>query len=448
MLSVKPVSSLENSSRIFEELIGVGVLMSLALIFGGLSGQWAFTFLLVFVLYLARNLFYFIHFLNLVRSRALQPNKVPFGVWGDIYEAYFEKVFQDKRRIKRLRSETDQVHHAMNLLPDAHISLTTHFRIEWVNHSAEALLGLRQNDIGQRITNLLRQQEMVEYLDKGDFSQAAEFYASAESIRRLSAKIVPYFDKHFLLIIRDITESHNLVQIRRDFVANASHELRTPLTVLNGYLELMIDSADSLPVVWANPLTQMHQQSIRMQNIINDLLTLSNIEVEETHLDDEVVDVPMMLEKLQDEALQLSGGRHTFHFMIESKAGLLGNAEDLRSVFTNLVSNAIRYTPDDGEIWVRWYQTPQTMVYEVKDTGIGIARENIPRLTERFYRVDTARSRSSGGTGLGLAIVKHILERHQARLSVFSRLQVGSTFRVEFPIALKTRLIQINSTLS
>jgi two-component system phosphate regulon sensor histidine kinase PhoR len=289
---------------------------------------------------------------------------------------------------------------------------------------------------------------MVEYLDKGDFSQAAEFYASAESIRRLSAKIVPYFDKHFLLIIRDITESHNLVQIRRDFVANASHELRTPLTVLNGYLELMIDSADSLPVVWANPLTQMHQQSIRMQNIINDLLTLSNIEVEETHLDDEVVDVPMMLEKLQDEALQLSGGRHTFHFMIESKAGLLGNAEDLRSVFTNLVSNAIRYTPDDGEIWVRWYQTPQTMVYEVKDTGIGIARENIPRLTERFYRVDTARSRSSGGTGLGLAIVKHILERHQARLSVFSRLQVGSTFRVEFPIALKTRLIQINSTLS
>ncbi|WFE68380.1 phosphate regulon sensor histidine kinase PhoR [Thiomicrospira sp. R3] len=437
MLSIKPVSSLESSSRLFEELIGVGTLLSIALIIGGLSGFWALAFLLAFSTYLARNLFYFLHFLNLVRSRALEPSKVPFGVWGDIYDAYFEKVFQDKRRIKRLRIETDQVYNAMNLLPDAHISLNERFQIEWVNHSAENLLGLRRNDVGHKITNLLRQKEMVQYLELKHFDQAIEFYLSAESTRRLSAKMVSYFDKHYLLIIRDITDAHNLAQVRRDFVANASHELRTPLTVLNGYLELMLDSADSLPPVWANPVTQMHQQSLRMQNIINDLLTLSNIEAEDIELESDYVEVASMLQKLELEANQLSGGKHNFHFNIESKDGLLGKSEALRSVFTNLVSNAIRYTPNGGDIWVRWYQTPQTLVFEVKDTGIGIDREHIPRLTERFYRVDNARSRSSGGTGLGLAIVKHILERHHAKLSVYSRLQVGSTFRVEFPIALR-----------
>jgi two-component system phosphate regulon sensor histidine kinase PhoR len=325
----------------------------------------------------------------------------------------------------------------MNLLPDAHISLNEKLQIEWVNHSAEDMLGLRRNDAGHKITNLLRQNEMLQYLERQDFSYAIEFYLSAESTRRLSAKIVPYFDKHYLLIIRDITDAHNLAQVRRDFVANASHELRTPLTVLNGYLELMLDSADSLPVIWANPLTQMHQQSLRMQNIINDLLTLSNIEAEDVELEADYVPVHSMLQKLEAEAQQLSGGKHQFHFNLESKEGLLGKTEALRSVFTNLVSNAIRYTPDGGDIWVRWYQTPQSMVFEVKDTGIGIAREHIPRLTERFYRVDTARSRSSGGTGLGLAIVKHIIERHNAKLAVYSRLQVGSTFRVEFPISLK-----------
>jgi len=437
MLSIKPVSSLEDSSRIVEELIGVGALLSVAMLVGGFTGYWGLAFLVAFGVYLARNLFYFFNFLNLVRSRALEPTNSPFGVWGDIYEAYFEKVFQDKRRIKRLRSETDQVYDAMNLLPDAHISLNEKFQIEWVNHSAEDMLGLRRNDAGHKITNLLRQNEMLQYLERQDFSYAIEFYLSAESTRRLSAKIVPYFDKHYLLIIRDITDAHNLAQVRRDFVANASHELRTPLTVLNGYLELMLDSADSLPVIWANPLTQMHQQSLRMQNIINDLLTLSNIEAEDVELEADYVPVHSMLQKLEAEAQQLSGGKHQFHFNLESKEGLLGKTEALRSVFTNLVSNAIRYTPDGGDIWVRWYQTPQSMVFEVKDTGIGIAREHIPRLTERFYRVDTARSRSSGGTGLGLAIVKHIIERHNAKLAVYSRLQVGSTFRVEFPISLK-----------
>lgn len=436
MLSLKPVLSLEQSTRLFEELVGIASLISLAVLLGLATQLWVLSILLAFTIYIVRNLYYFWCFVSLIRSQEARPIRAPFGIWGEVYEAYFEKLYQDKRHIKRLRSETQQVQQAMDLLPDMHISLTRKFRIEWVNQSAENLLGLRQTDVGQKITNLMRQPEMLSYLESGEFDETVEFYASAESTRRLSAQIVPYFEKHYLLIIRDITDAHNLSQIRRDFVANASHELRTPLTVLNGYLELMLDAPDSIPQVWQAPLNQMHTQSLRMQNIIGDLLTLSSMESDNLNVVAGPVNVRAMLTKLQQDALQLSDGQHEISFSLETDFGLMGMGEPLRSVFTNLVSNAIRYTPKGGRINVRWYKNDKALVYEVKDTGIGIAREHIPRLTERFYRVDTARSRSTGGTGLGLAIVKHILERHRAKLVVLSRLKVGSTFRCEFPLSL------------
>lgn len=436
MLSLKPVLSLEQSTRLFEELVGIASLITLAVILGLTTQFWILSILLAFTIYIIRNLYYFWRFVSLIRSQESRPIRAPFGIWGEVYEAYFEKLYQDKRHIKRLRSETQQVQQAMDLLPDMHISLTRKFRIEWVNQSAEKLLGLRQTDVGQKITNLMRQPEMLTYLESGDFDETVEFYTSAESTRRLSAQIVPYFEKHYLLIIRDITDAHNLSQIRRDFVANASHELRTPLTVLNGYLELMLDAPESIPKLWQAPLNQMQAQSLRMQNIIGDLLTLSSIESNNLNVLAGPVNVRAMLTKLEQDAEHLSEGKHEISFSLETDLGLMGMGEPLRSVFTNLVSNAIRYTPAGGRINVRWYKTDTALVYEVKDTGIGIAREHIPRLTERFYRVDTARSRSTGGTGLGLAIVKHILERHRAKLVVLSRLKVGSTFRCEFPLSL------------
>lgn len=436
MLSLKPVLSLEQSTRLFEELVGIASLITLAVILGLTTQFWILSILLAFTIYIIRNLYYFWRFVSLIRSQESRPIRAPFGIWGEVYEAYFEKLYQDKRHIKRLRSETQQVQQAMDLLPDMHISLTRKFRIEWVNQSAEKLLGLRQTDVGQKVTNLMRQPEMLTYLESGDFDETVEFYTSAESTRRLSAQIVPYFEKHYLLIIRDITDAHNLSQIRRDFVANASHELRTPLTVLNGYLELMLDAPESIPKLWQAPLNQMQAQSLRMQNIIGDLLTLSSIESNNLNVLAGPVNVRAMLTKLEQDAEHLSEGKHKIEFSLETDLGLMGMGEPLRSVFTNLVSNAIRYTPAGGRINVRWYKTDMALVYEVKDTGIGIAREHIPRLTERFYRVDTARSRSTGGTGLGLAIVKHILERHRAKLVVLSRLKVGSTFRCEFPLSL------------
>ncbi|AHF00752.1 histidine kinase [Thiomicrospira aerophila AL3] len=437
MLGIKPLFDLSKRLRFHEEVIGIAVLIFLATIAGLITQAWGWSFLLIFLLYVLRNMFYFARFLRMVKSADLEAHQVPFGVWGDIFDSYFEKSFQEKRQIKRLKSETDQVQQAMNLLPDAHISLSKNFKIEWINHGAEALLGLNQSDVGQLITNLLRQPEIIAYFEAGEFDQTVEFYQTHQSTQRLSASMVPYFQHHFLFIVRDITAAHNLAQVRRDFVANASHELRTPLTVLSGYLELMQDDHERLPVLWQNPVEQMNSQAQRMQNIINDLLTLSAIEADSYKTPPDLVDMQEVLTVLEQDMHLLSQNEHQIKFEIATHKNLFGLVEPLRSVFVNLATNAVRYTPPGGKITVRWLENEQhQLVFEVQDTGIGISREDIPRLTERFYRVDTARSRSSGGTGLGLAIVKHIIERHHAKLDIQSRLKVGSTFRVIFPAAM------------
>jgi two-component system phosphate regulon sensor histidine kinase PhoR len=439
-----PFKDLSKSHRFHEEVIAIAGLILLAAVLGLITQAWGWSMLLVLFLYVLRNMHYFARFLRMVESPDLEAQKVPFGVWGDIFESYFEKSFQEKRQIKRLRTETDQVQQAMNLLPDAHISLSKNFKIEWINHGAEALLGLNQSDVGQLITNLLRQPEITAYFEAGQFDQTVEFYQSHQSTQRLSASIVPYFQHHFLFIVRDITAAHNLAQVRRDFVANASHELRTPLTVLSGYLELMQDDYERLPILWQNPVDQMHSQAQRMQNIINDLLTLSAIEADSYKTPPDLVDMHEILMVLEQDMHQLSQNEHQITFEITTRKNLFGLVEPLRSVFVNLASNAVRYTPPGGKIAVRWLENDlQQLVFEVQDTGIGISREDIPRLTERFYRVDTARSRSTGGTGLGLAIVKHIIERHQAKLDIQSRLKVGSTFRVIFPAAMTRDATQV-----
>ncbi|SFR53753.1 phosphate regulon sensor histidine kinase PhoR [Thiomicrospira sp. ALE5] len=423
--------------RFHEEVIGIAGLVLLATVLGLFTQAWGWSFVVAFLLYVLRNMYFFAQFLRMVKSPDLVAQQVPFGVWGDVFDAYFEKSYKEKRQIKRLRSETDQVQQAMNLLPDAHISLSKNFKIEWINHAAEDLLGLNQRDVGQLITNLLRQPEIIAYFEMADFEQSVEFYQTHQSTQRLSASMVPYFQHHFLFIVRDITAEHNLAQVRRDFVANASHELRTPLTVVTGYLELMQDELASFPPLWHGPVEQMSSQAQRMQNIINDLLTLSSIEADSYKTPPDVIDMQDVLMALEQEMHQLSQNEHDIKFEIATHKNLFGLVDPLRSVFVNLVSNAIRYTPAGGKITVRWFENKQhQLVFQVKDTGIGIAREDIPRLTERFYRVDTARSRSSGGTGLGLAIVKHIIERHQAKLDIQSRLKVGSTFRVIFPTAM------------
>jgi two-component system phosphate regulon sensor histidine kinase PhoR len=246
---------------------------------------------------------------------------------------------------------------------------------------------------------------------------------------------VPYGDRDKLLLSRDITRWERMETTRRDFVANVSHELRTPLTVLGGFLETLSDMREPDPDMLRRSLQLMSEQSTRMQRLVEDLLTLSKLEGAQNPLRDEFADLPEIVRSLFREAQALSGGRHRFSLRIEHHDGLKGSAEELRSALSNLISNAVRYTPEGGEIEVSWCKRDAEPVFAVRDTGIGIEPHHVPRLTERFYRVDRSRSRATGGTGLGLAIVKHVLSRHQARLEVESEPGKGSTFSVVFPSA-------------
>jgi two-component system phosphate regulon sensor histidine kinase PhoR len=252
----------------------------------------------------------------------------------------------------------------------------------------------------------------------------------------LSLRITPFGERkrQRLVVARDITKIYHLNMIRRDFVANASHELRTPLTVIAGFLESLIDAA-ATPPNHRRPLTLMHNQAERMRLIIEDLLTLSRLEMHEHPEAQERVDVPDELHLILQEAHALSNGRHGFSTQIDEKLLLLGSQPELRSAFSNLIFNAVKHTPDGTEIRICWSARGDSLELRVEDDGPGIEPEHLPRLTERFYRIDKARSRESGGTGLGLAIAKHIMNRHDARLLIASQIGRGSTFTCVFPRA-------------
>jgi two-component system phosphate regulon sensor histidine kinase PhoR len=252
---------------------------------------------------------------------------------------------------------------------------------------------------------------------------------------RLNLRLIPYSDQQWLLVARDISKLMHLEQVRRDFVANVSHELRTPLTVIHGYLELF--DTDDMPE-WAPMFEEMRRQSQRMGQIVEDLLTLSRLEAQEA-LPEEVVSMPLLLQTLRREGEALSHGRHRIVVEDAAQIDLIGSARELHSAFSNLVSNAVRYTPSGGSITIRFARETidgaEGAVLAVHDTGYGIPAQHLPRITERFYRVSTSRSRESGGTGLGLSIVKHVLAMHQARLEIASEVGIGSVFSIHFGAA-------------
>jgi two-component system phosphate regulon sensor histidine kinase PhoR len=307
--------------------------------------------------------------------------------------------------------------------------------VEWCNRQAESHFGLDSTrDFGQQITYLARQPEFVRYLALGEFSETLILRETRKEDLVLCIKVVPYGSNNKLLISRDVTHLERIETMRRDFVANVSHELRTPLTVVNGFVETLQDMPKLDNEMSRRALQLMGEQTSRMEGLVNDLLTLSRLENSLNIMEEEQVDVPALLQSVYQEGQSLSAGKHVFHLELDSAAKLQGNNAELRSAFGNLISNAVRYTPQGGEIVVGWHALADGQtVFSVRDNGIGIAPEHIPRLTERFYRVDSSRSRETGGTGLGLAIVKHIVSRHQARLDVVSAEEKGSTFSIVFP---------------
>jgi two-component system phosphate regulon sensor histidine kinase PhoR len=306
-------------------------------------------------------------------------------------------------------------------------------RIQWANARAAAHLGVdRVRDVGAAIVNLVRQPAFVHYLAANDYREPVIVQSSRESGMTLSVQIVPYGVEEKLLMSRDITRLETVARVRRDFIANVSHELKTPLTVLAGFLETLADlelDADKR----RRYIALMQEQAQSMQRLVDDLLALSALESEQATSHQAEFAISPLMEKVAADARALSGGRHDISLSIADPAALSGNRDELASAFGNLVSNAVHYTPEGGRIALGWRIERGGGVFSVSDTGIGIAAEHIPRLTERFYRVDRSRSRATGGTGLGLAIVKHVLIRHQAELDVQSEPGRGSVFSVRFP---------------
>ena len=354
------------------------------------------------------------------------------GLWAEIFGRVDKIRAKARNRKRKYHKLLREVRESTGALQDGGIILDADEEILWFNPAATRLLGLDPaTDIGHRIDNLLRHPDFVEYLadPTGDgISVPSPLHESGW----LYVQIIPYGKEQRLAIVRDITHEMKLERTRRDFVANASHELRSPLTVISGYLDTLADDAE-LPASWKAPIVEMQRQAERMTRILRDLIELTRLESAETKADQDFVDVPGMLRLIAKE-FQSAGSRPEVVLRLATDAALLGNESELHSIFYNLVHNAVRFTPT-GRVEIVWRGDDDGATFEVIDTGIGIAEEQIPRITERFYRVDPGRSRASGGTGLGLAIVKHALQRHNGILSIASREGAGSTFSCRFPAA-------------
>ena len=358
--------------------------------------------------------------------------KVPEGTgnWDDVLAALHRFERATAKREEQLADALARFRRAAQALPDGVVILDAANRIEWCNPTAEAQLDINgKADLGQPIANLVRDPELIEYLAASD--DASPIRIARGAGRSFMLQLIPYGQSQKLLLSRDTTQAERVETMRRDFVANVSHELRTPLTVLVGFLETVRELKLD-PQRVRDYLGMMREQASRMHRIIEDLLTLSVLESAPPP-PVEHVRVASLLERLRSDAEALSGGRHAISLQGSPNVDLLGSDSELASAFGNLVSNAIRYTPAGGTVRLAWRDGPDGAEFSVEDTGLGIAPEHIPRLTERFYRVDRSRSRETGGTGLGLAIVKHALARHQAVLDVESKPGAGSRFTVRFP---------------
>ena len=366
------------------------------------------------------------------------PSRQAGGWLADLGQRLRRARLAQRRRDRRWLRLIREYRRAADALPDAVVVLDQDNRILGFNPPARHQLGLRQRDVGLPIDHLIRQPEFIKYLQDADWARDIEVPATDNPTQTLNVHVFPYVQGRQLLIARDVTRLQRLQAVRQDFVANVSHELRTPLTVLAGYIETLLDTEDELPDDLYRILQHMHLQSERMRRIVEDLLLLSRLETTSPSDDQfEVVPVPSMLETIAEVAEQLSAGEgHHIEREITHGLRMRGIPRELDSLFSNLVFNAVKYTPAGGVVTVQWFSDERGLVFQVQDTGIGIAEHHIPRLTERFYRVDVGRSRSRGGTGLGLAIAKHVLLRHQGRLEVESQLGKGSIFRCIFPIEL------------
>ena len=411
-------------------------LIALCLIIGAAKGTiTALTVLAAgLFIYLAGHLFWLNKLQNWLKNS--NPDDVPHGdgVWQGIFTALFQNQRKHERAEQDLISSLEGFKRATRALPDGIVILNRRNEIEWCNPPAEAQLGLDlSQDANQAIHNFVRYGEFIDYLQAEHYGEPIQLKSIRNPETTLQIQLIPFGTEQKLLISRDVTAQEKTDTMRRDFIANVSHELRTPLTVVGGFLETLSDTEGMVADGVRNYFDIMIDQTGRMRRIIEDLLTLSTIESNADAPEDTVIEMSSLLKMILNDAKGLSHGKHKIHLEADKNLNILGSQEELLSAFSNLVSNAIRYTPERGDIFINWQLREEQAVFSVCDTGIGIEQQHIDRLTERFYRVDRGRSRDTGGTGLGLAIVKHILNRHKAKLEITSEFGVGSTFSIIFP---------------
>lgn len=370
------------------------------------------------------------------RSNADEAPPEGIGLWADVFDGLYQMQQHERRVRENLQAIINRVQDSTAALQDA-IVVMNHGNLEWCNKAAEHLLGLRApQDFSQPVTNLVRHPAFKEYFERGRFLDPLELSSPINDRIHLQFTVTSYGDGEHLMLVRDTTRLYQLEQMRKDFVANVSHELRTPLTVIVGYLETLQEQAktEQLNPRWIKPLQRMEQQTERMRHLLEDLLLLTKLETTSYPASNQPVAISTLLESITCDAKALSAERG-HHFILEADAELLlkGSESELRSAFSNLVFNAVKYTPAQGRIHVRWWHDDEGAHLCVQDNGIGIDSKHLPRLTERFYRVDSSRASSTGGTGLGLAIVKHVLLRHKGWLEIQSIPGQGSTFICHLP---------------
>ncbi len=417
-----------------QEAWRIGLIVLVAWAVGSLFQQATLLLLLALLAYTAYNLFNLQRLANWLGDQKTGEIPVNVGLWGDIYSRIARVSAHQAQRERRLTTLLNEYSASTSALPDAAVALDSEGRIRWFNEAANRLLGLQAaKDIGQPLANFFRNPEIGAFLRSGDHSTALQTVAPGNYDCKLEVRLAPYGEGQTLLLAQDISDRLRLERVRKDFVANVSHELRTPLTVLSGFIENVQTDENLQDPRLRRPLELMGQQAARMRQIVEDLLLLARLESDSTEVRDAEVDVGSMLHLVADECRTLGSEVAEIVCDIRSMRRVLGDEKQLRSAVTNLLVNAVHHTTADGLITLTWEDRGNTCLLEVSDDGEGVAPEHIPRLTERFYRVDAGRSRERGGTGLGLAIVKHVLKRHGASLEIKSRLGEGSRFLCYFP---------------
>ncbi|MET0947694.1 MULTISPECIES: phosphate regulon sensor histidine kinase PhoR [Pseudomonas] len=412
------------------------MLVAAALLAGLISNQYGWCLAIALGLYLAWTLKQLLRLHDwLSRHKADEPPPDGYGLWGEVFDSIYHLQRRDQRVRGRLQAVIDRVQESTAALRDAVIMLDSEGNLEWWNRAAETLLGLKTpQDSGQPVSNLVRHPRFKEYFEQGNYADPLEIPSPTNDRMRIQLLITRYGNNEHLMLVRDVTRIHQLEQMRKDFVANVSHELRTPLTVIFGYLETLLDNVEEVNPRWVRALQQMHQQGGRMQTLLNDLLLLAKLEATDYPSDSHPIEVGMLLKTIKGDARALSANKNQqISLDLDSDVQLKGSETELRSAFSNLIFNAVKYTPAEGSIHIRWWADEQGAHLSVQDSGIGIETKHLPRLTERFYRVDSSRASNTGGTGLGLAIVKHVLLRHRGTLEINSVPGKGSVFICHFP---------------